>query len=258
MRKTKKLTGLAFTLVALLTFSLTATASMLIPANENAKEHSKAPEHSPVISENWELERVDFVHYAKPETLAKPVKPAPTETCYKLMGYKWLNTPVNYVINPTNPDNLSEEFITDILAKATETWDASTSKELFNDNFTIDSSAQFGVQNFNNAVVFEPYADSGAIAVTSVWFSRKGKQIVEFDMVFNTNYQWGDVMASSGAVMDLQNIATHEFGHSVGLSDIYTDTCSEVTMYGYSTYGDIAKRTLETADTQGIQSIYGE
>ena len=167
------------------------------------------------------------------------------------------NTPVNYVINPTNPDNLSEEFITDTLAKATETWDASTSKELFNDNITIDSSARFGVQNFNNAVVFEPYADSGAIAVTSVWFSRKSKQIVEFDMVFNTNYQWGDVMASSGAVMDLENIATHEFGHSVGLNDLYTDTCANVTMYGYSFYGDMAKRTLEQPDIQGLQKIYG-
>ena len=56
--------------------------------------------------------------------------------------------------------------------------------------------------------------------------------------------------------MDLQNIATHELGHAVGLDDIYTSTCSEVTMYGYSTYMETKKRTLEQPDIKGISGIY--
>ena len=57
--------------------------------------------------------------------------------------------------------------------------------------------------------------------------------------------------------MDLQNIATHELGHGVGLADIYDTTCSAVTMYGYSNNGDIQKRTLEVPDIRGLQTLYG-
>jgi len=57
--------------------------------------------------------------------------------------------------------------------------------------------------------------------------------------------------------MDLQNIATHELGHAVGLNDIYSGSCSYVTMYGYSTEGDIGKRTLEQPDITGLQTMYG-
>ena len=58
-------------------------------------------------------------------------------------------------------------------------------------------------------------------------------------------------------VMDIQNIATHEIGHTLGLSDLYTTSCSPVTMYGYSWNGDTTKRTLESPDITGLQKLYG-
>jgi len=57
--------------------------------------------------------------------------------------------------------------------------------------------------------------------------------------------------------MDLQNIATHELGHGVGLGDLYITACSEETMYGYSNYGETKKRTLNAGDIMGIQKLYG-
>ena len=57
--------------------------------------------------------------------------------------------------------------------------------------------------------------------------------------------------------MDLENIATHELGHGLGLGDLYKDACSDVTMFGYSTEGETKKRTLEPADIAGIQELYG-
>src|SRR3989344_2382605 len=99
--KTKFLVALVSLLVISAVF---VSASMLIPANEKAKENGNA-ENSPVISEtedgNWELERVDFIHYVKPENPGRLPK---TENCYKLMGVKWKTLPVNYVINPSNPE----------------------------------------------------------------------------------------------------------------------------------------------------------
>lgn len=242
-------TSVLFVLVLL---SVSVAASMIIPANDNAKENSKAPENSPVIGENWDLERVDFIHYAK------PTQPSATKTdsCYKLMGVKWNVLPVNYVINPTNPQGLTQEFIGSTVSTAAETWDSTTASELFNNVYSFDSSATYGVQNFVNAIAFGNYGSNNVIAVTSIWYTRVGKRIVEFDMLFNTQYLWGDSTITPN-VMDLQNIATHELGHSVGLNDIYSTSCTAVTMYGYSNYNDIAKRTLEQADIIGLQKMYG-
>jgi hypothetical protein len=240
-------------LVTILVLSITVTASMMIPANDNAKENAKAPEKSPVIGENWDLERVDFIHYAKPANAASPPK---TTACYKLMGVKWTTLPVSYAINPVNPNGLSEEFVTSAVLTAAETWDAVTSSELFNNAYTINYAAKYGVQNFVNEIAFGDYPQDGVIAVTSIWYTRVGKRIVEFDMLFNTDYTWGDATVNP-SLMDLQNIATHELGHGVGLNDIYSTSCSAVTMYGYSNYGDIAKRTLETPDITGLRSMYG-
>ncbi|MBU2637681.1 MAG: matrixin family metalloprotease [Nanoarchaeota archaeon] len=243
--------------LALMLLSFSAAASMLIPASDKAKENAKAPEHSPVISVTdsgeWELERVDFIHYAKPSSAAKPPK---TDTCYKLMGVTWPSLPVSYAVNPSNPDGLTEEFVTSTFAASAETWDAATSAELFNDAYTVDYTAQYGVQNYENAVAFGAYPDSNVIAVTSVWYTRRGKQIVEFDMLFNTGFSWGDASVDP-SLMDFQNIAVHELGHSVGLADLYTASCTAVTMYGYSGEGETSKRSLEQPDVTGLQKMYG-
>ena len=57
--------------------------------------------------------------------------------------------------------------------------------------------------------------------------------------------------------MDLQNIATHEIGHGLGLEDLYNVVCDQETMYGYSSKGEIKKRTLEQGDITGLQIMYG-
>ena len=240
--------------LAALALLAAAWASMVIPANDNAKEHSQAPVHSPAIGANWDIERVDFVHYAKP---SNPGKPSKTDTCYKLMGVKWAVTPVHYAINPENPQSLGQSFITNAISTSAETWDDATSKELAADTYGIDTSAQYGTYDSKNSIVFGSYPQSGVIAVTSIWYSKRAKQIVEFDMLFNTYYRWGDASANP-YVMDLQNIATHEMGHAFGLSDIYSTSCTDVTMYGYSNNGETSKRTLEQPDITGLQAMYGQ
>jgi len=238
---------------AVLLLSAAATGSLLIPANDKAKENAKAPENSPVIEDNWDLVRVDFIHYAKPPS---PPKGPKTESCYKLTGVKWKTFPVSYVINPANPQNLSEDFVTSAIATGAEAWDAETSTELFNNAYTVNYSAQYGVQNFRNEIDFNDYPDDNVIAVTTFWYTPVGKRLVEYDMRFNTRFVWGDA-AVDNSTMDLQSIATHEKGHGVGLGDIYGATCSAVTMYGYSAYGETSKRTLEQPDVTGLQQMYG-
>ena len=142
----------------------------------------------------------------------------------------------------------------------TQTWDSQTSASIFG-SITTDYTAGFDSSaDGKNEVSFGPYSQTGAIAVTRIWGYFSGKPsarfISQFDILFNTYYAWGNADLNS-ALMDLKNIATHEIGHGAGLNDIYSSSCTAVTMYGYSDYGETSKRTLEIPDIQGLQTLYG-
>lgn len=253
----RKLCGIMVVLLAVVfVFTVMSMGGMIIPANDNAKENARAPEKSPVITDNWGLERIDFIHYAKGS--GSGTKPT-TQTCYKLLGSAWKNLPVSYIINPVNalqPD-LAESLVTGAIAQAAETWDTSAvTRELMNDLYTVDNTAQYGVQDYKNVIAFGNYPTANVIAVTSIWITRRPtRQIVEFDMLLDTDFTWGDAIINP-AVMDLQNIVTHELGHAIGLDDIYDNSCNTVTMYGYSANGETDKRTLESPDITGLLKMY--
>lgn len=206
-------------------------------------------------------EKITFIHYkdGKVKVIDSKAKPT-TNTCYKFLGAK-LPVTARYVINPTNPDGLNESLALWLISSGAEEWDRYTSAELFDDNFGIDFSADWDdvTPYGRNEFSFGAYPQSGVIAVTNIWVSGRGKNklIVDFDVLFNTasTWQWGDATVNP-ALMDLQNIATHEIGHGLGLADLY-NTCTAETMYGYSSEGDVGKRTLNSGDIVGIRSLYG-
>jgi len=181
-------------------------------------------------------------------------KPSPTSGCYKLMGVKWATSslPVSYAVNPTNSMGLD---ITDIISNisiTSETWDNATPRELFN-NYVSTTSASYGSLDSQNTIVFGNNAGTGVIAVTSTWYIRSTRQIVEFDMSLETDYTWS--LSGEAGKMDVQNIVTHELGHGIGLADLY-NSCTQETMYGYSTFGEISKRSLNSGDKAGLLSLY--
>ena len=224
---------------------------VLAISNNSKLQENKGPKEP--------LEKIEFIHWKKDFEKLEIAK-ARTPSCYKFLTptkVKWKNLPINYVINPTNPQALPESFVISAIVNAAETWDANTSKELMNDVYTIDYTATYGVQDYVNAITFGNYPTEGVIAVTTVWYNPATKEIVEFDMMFDTDWIWGDATVDN-TKMDLQNIATHEFGHAIGLDDVYNSACSEVTMYGYSDYGETKKRTLEQPDIKGLQTLYGK
>ena len=168
--------------------------------------------------------------------------------CYKLMGVKWPSTP-NYVAE--------NQKLLDIAGISISKWDDETGFDLLGGG-TVDSSAGFSdVRDGKNSYSFDDYPLSGVIAVCRTWWNKNG-EIIEYDIMFDEDFDWGNATSSETPVMDLQNIATHEIGHGFGLLDLYMRRCDDQTMYGYSGYGDIEKRTLEYGDILGIKAIYGE
>ena len=197
------------------------------------------------------MERVSFVHYAKLTEYSKPTWDD-TEDNFKLImgGVRWFDT-ISYEVNPDG-SGLDPDIVKSTLEASSEAWDSETSFELFAPpNITNESS--IGYDGINRIVWSS--LDPGIIGVTHLWIIPGAKEIVEFDMEFNTHYTWGNATADP-SVMDLQDIATHEFGHN-GLDDLRPPKDWALTMYAYSSSGETYKRTLGTGDILGIQELYG-
>lgn len=281
--KTKLRLVISILVITIFVFSVTATP-MLIPASEQGRDKARA-DNSPIPPG---LQRVVFIHYKKgfakppcdndgvcePEDGEKPScedcknggNGEEESTCYAFLDKwaKWKELPVDYVIDPDNPDGLTESFVVSAISAGAEEWDAHTSAELFGTYF-IDYSSSWDIDapDGRNELLFGDYPQEGVIAVAVVWGYFYGppgqRRIIEFDVLFDTDFTWGDAtdVTTDPAVMDLQNIATHEIGHGAGLADLYDTACSEETMYGYSSYGETIKRDLNTGDITGIRELYG-
>ena len=215
----------------------------------------------PVISQS-PYEKIVFVHYHKD----KGSNGAAVTCSDQVADYKFLTRPVvkwtskvSYSVNPTN-SKLDGNAVLSALSASSATWDSSTGFPLFNQP-TSDSSAK---PNLNSAdskhtVSWEDLSTLGfsnnVIAVTYVWYNRYTGQIADFDMMMNTKYTWS--VSGDKSAMDVKNIATHELGHAVGLSDLYNNKDCGLTMYGYSGYGETMKQTLGKGDILGLQALYG-
>lgn len=234
---------------SLICFALIVILSVPIVSVVFAAKNSRGPP-----------EKIVFIHHKK--GYGKPQKEDKGD--YKLLvrGAKWRDLPAVIIIDPRN-SGLEVGFVVSAISASVDEWDYWTGAELFNDSYRVvdDGSWDSDAPDGRNELVFGDYDQEGVIAVCIVWGHFGGRpsqrEIIEFDIIFDTDYTWGDAKLDF-TVMDLQNIATHELGHGAGLGDLYKPRASEETMYGYSTEGEIKKRTLYLGDIAGIQKLYGE
>jgi hypothetical protein len=137
---------------------------------------------------------------------------------------------------------------------AADEWDYWTSADLIADIDEVSSGSTGVSYNGINAVFFADL-DTNVIAMASFWYSRATREILECDICFSFDFEWGTDGAEK--VMDVQNIATHELGHFFNLADIYDESKDDLTMFGISWEGDVGKRTLAAGDIAGIQKVFG-
>ncbi len=225
--------------VAVMIFS-TSVMSFGLPtqAADQAEQNAQVPVKVTTISDD--LVQVVITHYVKP---AKPTKPSSDSGGYKLAGW-YLDGPIEFSL-----DQSMARYDGDFTL-ASQEWDFETSKSLF-DRTTSGGNAIVS-RDYTNSVFFADLS-AGVIAVTYVWYNPQTDILLESDMAFNTDFDWG----SSPTEMNFLNIATHELGHVCGLADLYGKKFYEMTMYGYSWEGDTSKIDLAAGDINGLIKIYG-
>ena len=210
------------------------------------------------------LKQIIFVHPVAPDKPGKPDKPPgkppkePEEpkdnTYYEFWGGYLANT-LAYHINP-NVGLVTAGDPVAAVNSAVEAWDVVTATNVFDYAGTTEKNwYELDEQNTISWVKFIP---RDYIAVAVMWYDPATMIIYEVDIVFNTFHNWGIDPSKRDRAFDIQNIATHEFGHPVGLDDLYDEIYSELTMYGYSSKGETKKCSLEDGDKAGAQELYGD
>jgi hypothetical protein len=124
--------------------------------------------------------------------------------------------------------------------------------------------AQDGVNRVSAGPIDLP-GHEGDLAITVTWSDANSGEIVEVDMVFNTAHHFSAAHAHdrehderpSGKCdgsYDLQNVATHEFGHFFGLGEDRQEPLA--TMFVQSHVCETVKRDLYPTDASAIAALY--
>lgn len=186
-----------------------------------------------------------------------PDNPTTPDTNYGLTGWH-LSGSIRWRLNPsTVPSSVGASAARAAIDAAFDAWTAADASKVFIDggNTTAKGARFDGV----NAILWKRIGAS-SIAVTYVWYYTATGQVAEVDTIFNSRYPWrvfptGDGCSTLFDAYDVLNIGTHEFGHWIGLDDLYNDADRDLTMYGFGAGGELKKRSLAAGDADGANAV---
>ncbi len=168
---------------------------------------------------------------------------------YCLFGYKFssLDMPIVYRVNPNTSQVSGEESA---VVAGFASWEDDPLSDMdwtYGGTTTLAVSARDGV----SAVYWSmspPCGQTNYLACSNRYV--EGGKIVEFDVPFNDAYEWA-VGVVAGR-FDIQTLAVHEAGHSLGLNHVDD---SNQTMYPWFDLG-LTQRALGQGDLNGVRALY--
>ncbi len=202
-----------------------------------------------------------FVDHAKGKPTASIAASSTDQsTTYKYNGVHWATPNVTYRVNQAS-SGLDPSATLAAVQSGFNTWENELNPfglpdlSLINYEYSpspVSTTGRAKRDGQNN--ISWGRLSSGAIAVTYYWYNTNTLELVEFDMIFNKRLPWS--ANGSSNTFDVQNITTHEAGHTLVLLDLYDPIDSELTMYGYGALGETKKRDLGMGDMLGVEKIY--
>ena len=187
-------------------------------------------------------------------------------SAYVLTGYRWNTKDPQIKLTLKNDANLTGEGLSvssasSAIAAAANTWDDATNQNLFADSnlVTVSSTVLSDKRDKSNTLAWKYLSTApSALAYARTWYSSTKVDgyytVVESDISFNTKYSW-KTDGTSG-YYDVQSIALHELGHTIGLSDLYGLTQFKTDTRQAMHYYTGIKRTLGNGDKTGVWMMY--
>ena len=183
--------------------------------------------------------------------VAAVVVGAHSPSAYVLKPYKWSTLVVPFYVNPQSV-RVSPEAAIAAVQFGAAAWTTQTTIP-FSFYFAGTTSGSTVTNNGRNEVFFRNASNGSSIATTYTYYS--GDQILDTDIVFwegGFNFFTGDSGCSGGFYVE--DIATHEFGHALGLGH---SSVSGATMVSGAYYCAIDHRWLAEDDKLGAEYLYG-
>jgi hypothetical protein len=176
---------------------------------------------------------------------------APTIMAYATFA-KWGSSSASFYVNPANAD-VSQNAAISALQTAMDAWNTQSGTPFRLLYAGQVSNTSTGYDN-KNLILFRNDSNGSAIASTYSWWTSSNT-LVDSDIVFwdgGRTFFSGTSGCSNGAY--IEDVATHELGHAIGLSH---STQPDATMYtSYSTCSQ-SLRTLSADDISAARSLYG-
>ena len=175
-------------------------------------------------------------------------------------GWKMRSGITDYYINyNTIPANISRDTVKTVFDMSFSNIQGAGGGVLF--HYAGETSKSVASNDSVNTLFFAPLTPK-VVAVTYVWLDNNNL-MTNVDTVFNNQHSWANTGYNgendcSGAkgYYDLRNVATHEFGHWIGLGDMYHNEAKDLTMYGYANIGELKKDNLGLGDITGVRSVW--
>ena len=171
-------------------------------------------------------------------------------SAYTLKTAKWAAVPAFFYVNTANLDAAPSAVLSAVQFGASA-W-TNQSSAAFSFFYAGSTSGSTVTNNGKNEVFFRNASNGNAIATTYTYSS--GGRILDTDIVFwdgGFKFFTGSTGCSGGFYVE--DIATHEFGHALGLGH---STVSGATMAPSIGYCSMAARSLSTDDRQGVEALY--
>ncbi|NLS75965.1 MAG: matrixin family metalloprotease [Chloroflexi bacterium] len=187
--------------------------------------------------------------------MAGPGPELEADLSYRWLGHHWPGD------NPMGEPFLIYENTADCVGEgaairaAAQTWSEAPGAAF---SFVYGGAATAPVPSMDNknVVRWDELGSSGPVGSAYIWYYATSMEVFEADMVLNDYWSWSAAPTCPVDRVDVQNVLAHELGHWVGLKDLYETADAEKTMYGYSYWGEVQKRTLHEDDIAGLQAIY--
>ncbi len=193
---------------------------------------------------------------------------------YELIGWRWNQQNPKIQLYLKNDANLANEGLSDqqaqtAISNAANTWDSAVAQNLFADGQTviIDSTKKCDdVYDGYNVHAWKDLTDApSALAYAR---TRYGGPIVdgyyqvhESDVSYNTRYGWSTDLNNLNGKLDVETVALHELGHTIGLADLYNLPSSDPRKSDYEqimNLYDAPQRYLGNGDKTAARKLYGD
>ena len=174
---------------------------------------------------------------------------------------RWSSNGFEYSINTQAiPADLSVSSFITYSTASFQTWEDDLGSSF---DFTYRGTRSDTIPGTGDGVNLVGWSSIGGGTIAQTWLwatyvfgNYDSLRIIETDMEFDNSKLWSAQPSGVAGRFDVQNIGTHEAGHTFGLGDLYDPEDSEQTMYGYGATGETKKRTLEWGDQAGIRALY--